>query len=85
MDWFLDEFTGKLQREEIMQLLGHLKENECQILILRFGLQDDDVRTLAEIGASLGLTRERIRQIEAQAIAKLRKIATADGISYDNH
>ncbi|MFC1715781.1 RNA polymerase sigma factor RpoD/SigA [Candidatus Poribacteria bacterium] len=81
MDWFLGEFTGELQREEIMRLLEHLKEKERQTLILRFGLQDGIPRTLAEIGDTLGLTRERIRQIEAEAIAKLRRIAMADGIS----
>ena len=82
VDWLLDEFTGELQREEVMLLLEHLRENERQTLILRFGLQDGVPQTLAEIGDSFGLTRERIRQIEAEAMAKLRRIAEADGVSF---
>lgn len=73
MDLSQDGFTEGLQHEELMRLLEYLRENERQILILRFGLQDGVTRTLAEIGDILGLTKERIRQIEGQAIAKLRE------------
>ncbi len=77
-----DESTEELESEEVMLLLEHLRENERQTLILRFGLQDGAPRTLAEIGDSFGLTKERIRQIEAEAMAKLRRITKADGVSF---
>ncbi|MFC1713415.1 RNA polymerase sigma factor RpoD/SigA [Candidatus Poribacteria bacterium] len=73
-----DELDENLQKEEVMRLLGHLRENERQTLILRFGLLDGIPRTLEEIGAAFKLTRERIRQIEAEAITKLRKIIHAE-------
>ena len=55
----------------------HLKEKERETLILRFGLRDGIPRTLEEIGADFGLTRERVRQIEGEAIKKLRRIMNA--------
>jgi len=72
-----DQLDQDLQWEEIAKLLDHLKEREREILILRFGLQDGIPRTLEEIGNNFGLTRERVRQIEAEAIMKLRKIIRA--------
>ena len=72
-----DELDESLEREEIMTLLGHLRETERETLILRFGLQDGIPRTLEEIGVRKNLTRERIRQIEAEAIVKLRRIIRA--------
>jgi len=74
----IEKLDENLQREEIMKLLEHLKENERKTLILRFGLQDGIQRTLEEIGSLFGLTRERVRQIEAEAITKLRKIINAE-------
>lgn len=73
-----EELDENLQREEVLKLLEHLRENERRTLILRFGLQDGIPRTLEEIGAEFGLTRERIRQIEAEAITKLRRIIRAE-------
>ncbi len=73
-----DELDENLEREEIMTLLGHLRETERETLILRFGLQDGIPRTLEEIGVRKNLTRERIRQIEAEAIIKLRRIIRAE-------
>jgi RNA polymerase primary sigma factor len=73
-----DELDENLEREEIMKLLGHLREKERQTLILRYGLRDGVPRTLKEIGSEFGLTRERVRQIEAEAIIKLRRIMQAD-------
>jgi len=70
----IEQVDQELQWEEIMKLLDNLKEKEKETLILRFGLDDGIPRTLEEIGNQFGLTRERIRQIEAEAIAKLRKI-----------
>jgi RNA polymerase sigma factor (sigma-70 family) len=57
---------------EIERLLGRLGERERQILRLRYGLDRGEPRTLEEVGAELNLTRERIRQIERSALAKLR-------------
>ncbi|MEM2991407.1 MAG: sigma-70 family RNA polymerase sigma factor [Halobacteria archaeon] len=72
-----EKLEEKLQSEEIMELLDQLKEKEREVLILRFGLRDGVPRTLEEIGDNFKLTRERVRQIEAEAIAKLRKIISA--------
>ena len=59
-------------REHIDLLLRDLKERERQVLILRFGLADGHPRTLEEVGREFKVTRERIRQIEAKALRKLR-------------
>ena len=59
-------------REEIDTLLADLKERERQVIILRFGLADGHPRTLEEVGKEFNVTRERIRQIEAKALRKLR-------------
>ncbi|MBQ3665284.1 MAG: RNA polymerase sigma factor RpoD [Lachnospiraceae bacterium] len=59
-------------REHIDQLLMDLKERERQVIVLRFGLEDGHPRTLEEVGKAFNVTRERIRQIEAKALRKLR-------------
>lgn len=59
-----------------MELLGDLEEREATVLKLRFGLGDTEPKTLKEIGAELGLTRERVRQIETEALRRL-----ADGLT----
>lgn len=59
-------------KEHIETLLMDLKERERQVIILRFGLQDGHPRTLEEVGKEFNVTRERIRQIEAKALRKLR-------------
>ena len=59
-------------REQINLLLGDLKERERQVIVLRFGLEDGHPRTLEEVGREFHVTRERIRQIEAKALRKLR-------------
>lgn len=59
-------------REHIDQLLMDLKERERQVIVLRFGLEDGHPRTLEEVGKEFNVTRERIRQIEAKALRKLR-------------
>ena len=59
-------------REHIDALLGDLKERERQVIVLRFGLEDGHPRTLEELGKEFNVTRERIRQIEAKALRKLR-------------
>ena len=59
-------------REHIDTLLSELKERERQVILLRFGLEDGQPRTLEEVGKEFKVTRERIRQIEAKALRKLR-------------
>jgi RNA polymerase primary sigma factor len=60
------------RRAAVEQLLGALTQRERRIIELRFGLRDGDPRTLAEIGQEFGISRERVRQIEAKTLAKLR-------------
>jgi hypothetical protein len=59
-------------REQIAEVLDTLTEREQKVLILRFGLEDGRSRTLEEVGRKFDVTRERIRQIEAKALRKLR-------------
>ena len=61
-----------LRREQVEEVLGTLGERERTVLQLRFGLEDGRPRTLEEVGRHFGVTRERIRQIEATALRKLR-------------
>ena len=63
-------------KEKIRGLLEGLKERERKVLILRFGIDDDHARTLEEVGKELGVTRERIRQIEDMALRKLKTRAS---------
>jgi len=65
--------TGQLLKEQVKNMLGALTEREQKILKLRFGLEDGKSHTLEEVGQEFSVTRERIRQIEAKALAKLRK------------
>lgn len=65
--------TGQLLKEQVRDMLGALTEREQKILKLRFGLEDGKSHTLEEVGQEFSVTRERIRQIEAKALAKLRK------------
>ena len=63
----LDRFS------HVLNWMEDLSENEREVLMLRFGLEDHDPQTLDTIGKKFGVTRERIRQIEAKSLAKLRK------------
>lgn len=65
--------TGQLLKEHVKEMLNGLTEREQKILKLRFGLEDGKSHTLEEVGQEFSVTRERIRQIEAKALAKLRK------------
>lgn len=67
-----EEFSKKEIVNEARALLKNLTEREEQVLRMRFGLDGQEERTLSEIGQSFSLTRERIRQIESQALRKLR-------------
>ncbi|MBQ5686321.1 MAG: sigma-70 family RNA polymerase sigma factor, partial [Ruminococcus sp.] len=61
-----------LLREQLSEVLHTLTPREEQVLRLRFGLDDGHTRTLEEVGKKFNITRERIRQIEAKALRKLR-------------
>ncbi|MBO5227601.1 MAG: RNA polymerase sigma factor RpoD [Lachnospiraceae bacterium] len=67
-----DAATFAVLREELSKVLGTLTEREQKVLRLRFGLDDGKARTLEEVGKEFEVTRERIRQIEAKALRKLR-------------
>jgi len=62
----------KVLKEHIKEILDSLNERERKILIMRFGLEDGVVHTLEEVGKVFGITRERVRQIEAKALEKIR-------------
>ena len=68
---------GALQSEELVSVLGLLTRRERAVLELRFGLRDGKPQTLEEVGRQFGLTRERIRQIEAKTLAKLKAFREA--------
>ncbi len=68
----LDAVADRMRREQIEHVLNSLDGREQRVLRLRFGLDDGHARTLEEVGREFGLTRERIRQIEVQALRKLR-------------
>ena len=67
-----DAATFTLLKEQLEEVLGTLTEREQKVLTLRFGLEDGRARTLEEVGKEFNVTRERIRQIEAKALRKLR-------------
>ncbi|MCI8282762.1 MAG: RNA polymerase sigma factor RpoD [Lachnospiraceae bacterium] len=67
-----DAAAFTLLKEQLVEVLGTLTEREQKVLRLRFGLDDGRARTLEEVGKEFNVTRERIRQIEAKALRKLR-------------
>lgn len=67
-----DAATFTLLKEQLEEVLGTLTEREQKVLTLRFGMEDGRARTLEEVGKEFNVTRERIRQIEAKALRKLR-------------
>ncbi len=68
-----DSAANQLLKEQVQDILSVLTEREQKILKMRFGLDDGKSHTLEEVGQEFSVTRERIRQIEAKALAKLRK------------
>jgi len=68
----VDAASKQLLKEQIDEVLSHLTPREQRVLVLRFGLEDGRSRTLEEVGQEFSVTRERIRQIEAKALRKLR-------------
>jgi len=76
--------TRQLLKEDVHRLLGSLTAREQKIIKMRFGLMDGVTRTLEEVGQEFGVTRERIRQIEAKALVKLREHPEAMKIKVDD-
>src|SRR3989442_200030 len=70
-----DEMIRQVDLDELASALGDLDGKEREVVRLRFGLEDDEPRTLQEIGSRLRLSRERVRQIEWRAKEKLRHSA----------
>jgi RNA polymerase primary sigma factor len=67
-----DAASQRLLKEEVVTMLEGLTARERRVIELRYGLEDGYNRTLAELGDELGVSRERVRQIEAEALMKLR-------------
>ncbi len=75
--------AAKQLKEQLQSLLQSLGSRDRRVLVLRFGLEDSCTRTLAEVGREMGLTRERIRQMEARALRKLRGVGRGRGLAAD--
>ena len=65
--------TANLLREQVEEVLSRLPLREADILRMRYGLDDGETHTLEEVGKKIGVTRERVRQLEAQALNRLRR------------
>ncbi|MEY4641059.1 MAG: hypothetical protein RLZZ227_1053 [Pseudomonadota bacterium] len=70
-------------QESIEQWLGRLSAKHCDVLTRRFGLRGHDGGTLEDVGKEIGLTRERVRQIQIEALDKMRRMMERDGFSAD--
>ena len=69
-----EELENFLNKERTLDLLGMMSDREREVLDMRYGISDGERRTLAEIAKKMGVSRERVRQIESQSIKKLREI-----------
>ncbi|MBQ8405686.1 MAG: sigma-70 family RNA polymerase sigma factor, partial [Clostridia bacterium] len=67
-----ESVASTMLKEQLMEILGTLTPREERVLQLRYGIKDGKPRTLEEVGKEFNVTRERIRQIEAKALRKLR-------------
>jgi RNA polymerase primary sigma factor len=70
-----EEATREILKEQLIKLMEHLPARDVRVLKLRYGLVDRKMYTLGEIGKKIGVTRERVRQINAQALRRLRKLS----------
>jgi RNA polymerase primary sigma factor len=77
-----DVTDSRLLSEALRQLMGNLTVREVQILRLRYGLGGSQTYTLSEIGKKFNLSRERIRQIEREALAKMRLVAPSHRLEH---
>jgi RNA polymerase primary sigma factor len=72
-----------LRSQALAQALAALGERDRQVLVLRYGLADDEPKTLEEIGRRLGLTRERVRQIEVEALRRLASLREIEAVAHE--
>ena len=70
-----------LRSQALARALGDLSERERRVLVLRYGLDNSEPRTLEEIGRRLDLTRERVRQIEGQALKRLARLSDIESVA----
>ena len=77
-----DTYDDGRRQERINEWISHLRGTERKVLELRFGLNREDPHTLISIGKQIGLTRERVRQIENQAIAKLKSLLKSRNLAF---
>lgn len=75
-----EKFAQTALREQLNKIIATLKPKEQEVILLRYGLKDGQPKTLEEIGDIFGVTRERIRQIESKALAKLRRPSTKSAL-----
>jgi RNA polymerase primary sigma factor len=76
----LEVVARKIRREELLKVLDSLSHRERKVLELRFGLKGEHPRTLEEVGERFGVTRERIRQVEAKTLNRLKNYREAQGL-----
>lgn len=79
-DTTIKEFLQRSLRRKIEEVLKTLSDKEAQVIRLRYGLDDDEPKTLDEIGKIMGISRERVRQIEKKALKKLRMNKTLNAL-----
>jgi DNA-directed RNA polymerase sigma subunit (sigma70/sigma32) len=70
-----------MERNRIASLLGHLDDRSAGIMRARYGLEDGREHSLTEVASRFSLSRERIRQLEIQALGRLRELARAEGLA----
>src|SRR5438876_8541834 len=76
-----DEVETTLRSQALIRGLAALSERERKVVALRYGLADSEPKTLEEIGRTLGLTRERVRQIEVHALRRLSKLREMESVA----
>lgn len=74
-----------LKNERVQKLLDRLDERERRILVLRFGLSNEDAKTLEEVAQEFAITRERVRQIEAASLKKIREMLASEQDRFENY